>query len=220
MEAADGRTTRWQDYRVQRRRALVESTLRAVRAHGPLVGMDEIAAVAGTSKAVLYRHFTDRAGLYLAVADFVSEYICLRLAPRLERGGEIVELISETIDSYLELVELDENIYRFMLNRPHLPSTQDPVTGVSEHIGAEIALAIARDCQERNIASYMAVTWGNAIAGAVLAVTNVWLTTVDRPPRHTVVAQVTALFRPAFAAAGCGSKSDELSHQTPRNQGA
>ena len=36
--------------------------------------MDEIAAEAGTSKTVLYRHFADRAGLYLAVVESVDRW--------------------------------------------------------------------------------------------------------------------------------------------------
>ena len=58
----DGRSTRWDQHRAARRRELVEATLRAIREHGAAVGMDDIAAEAGTSKTVVYRHFTDRQG--------------------------------------------------------------------------------------------------------------------------------------------------------------
>lgn len=37
--------------------------------------MDEVAATARTSKTVFYRHFTDRAGLYTAVAERVDATI-------------------------------------------------------------------------------------------------------------------------------------------------
>ena len=66
MSTTDGRDTRWATHREQRRRELVEDTLRAIRKHGAGVGMDEIAAQAGTSKTVIYRHFGDRAGLIAA----------------------------------------------------------------------------------------------------------------------------------------------------------
>ena len=55
-----------------RREQLVEATLAAVGKHGAGVGMDEIAAEAGTSKTVVYRHFADRTELYVAVCTRVA----------------------------------------------------------------------------------------------------------------------------------------------------
>ena len=69
---SDGRDTRWAQHRLARRVELVEATLKAIRRHGAGVGMDEIAAEAGTSKTVIYRHFGDKAGLYLAVVEAVD----------------------------------------------------------------------------------------------------------------------------------------------------
>ena len=71
----DGRSSRWDGHRLARREELVEATLHAIREHGARVGMEEVAATARTSKTVFYRHFTDRAGLYLAVADRVDATI-------------------------------------------------------------------------------------------------------------------------------------------------
>ena len=71
----DGRSSRWDEHRLARRQELVEATLHAIREHGAGVGMDEVAATARTSKTVFYRHFTDRAGLYTAVAERVDATI-------------------------------------------------------------------------------------------------------------------------------------------------
>ena len=51
--AIDGRDTRWDQHRADRRRALVSDALRAIRVSGPGVGMEEIAARAVTSKTVI-----------------------------------------------------------------------------------------------------------------------------------------------------------------------
>ena len=50
----------------------MQASLAAVGKHGAGVGMDEIAAEAGTSKTVVYRHFADRAELYVAVCNLVA----------------------------------------------------------------------------------------------------------------------------------------------------
>ncbi len=96
----DGRNTRWEEHRRERRKALVEGALDAIRTHGPRVGMDEIATAAGTSKTVFYRHFADRAGLHRAVAERVDRIVLRDLARALgaatagiedDRGGQVAE---------------------------------------------------------------------------------------------------------------------------------
>src|ERR1700676_3545247 len=66
------RRDRWRGHREARREELVDAAVAAIRAHGAGVGMDEIAAQAGVSKPILYRHFIDRADLWLAVSRRVT----------------------------------------------------------------------------------------------------------------------------------------------------
>ena len=82
VQAPDGRRTRWEAHRRTRREELVDAAVRAIRMHGPGVGMDEVAAEAGTSKAAVYRYFTDRGELYLAVCTQVCERLVSQLTTR------------------------------------------------------------------------------------------------------------------------------------------
>ncbi|GMA37534.1 TetR/AcrR family transcriptional regulator [Demequina litorisediminis] len=118
--AIDGRDTRWDQHRTQRRRELVSDALRAIRVHGPGVGMDEIATRAGTSKTVIYRHFGDRAGLYAAVVESVHAYIRDGVTEALQASehGDLAHLTDTLADGYLGLVERDPYIYRFVMNGP------------------------------------------------------------------------------------------------------
>src|SRR5947209_3891593 len=77
----DARRERWRGHREARRAQLVQAAVRAIRAHGPGVGMGVIAAEAGVTKPVLYRMFTDRADLYLAVGQHMAADFLTRLAP-------------------------------------------------------------------------------------------------------------------------------------------
>ena len=56
----DGRTTRWDAHRDQRRAELVLAAVRAIDQHGPDAGIADIAAEAGVSRPVLYRYFADK----------------------------------------------------------------------------------------------------------------------------------------------------------------
>jgi hypothetical protein len=53
--AADGRSSRWELHRAERRRQLIKAARRAVTALGPGASMEDIAAAADTSKSVYYR---------------------------------------------------------------------------------------------------------------------------------------------------------------------
>lgn len=210
-QRTDGRDTRWAQHRAQRRRELVESTLRAIRAHGAAVGMDDIAAEARTSKTVIYRHFGGRTGLYLAVVEAVDQRILADLAATTADTDpdDIITLVAEMVDSYLQLVERDREIYRFVVTRPMVdgPVEHDPVSDLTGHIGAEVTAAISGYLRRRGRDDSCSRTWGHGIVGFIRAATDHWLASDSPGDRGQVVADVTALFAPAFPpAARSGSR--------------
>lgn len=176
----DGRDTRWTAHRLQRRRELVESALRAIRRHGATVGMDGIAAEAGTSKPVIYRHFGDRPGLYRAVVEKVAQFILDDLRTSVDwdttfdgAGDNLTRLIRDLTHSYLRLVQRDPEIYRFVVSRPLVDGddADDPVTGLTMRIGGRIAELLRAD----GVGADRADTWGHGIVGCVRAATDQWL---------------------------------------------
>jgi AcrR family transcriptional regulator len=205
----DGRDTRWAEHRLTRRAALVESTLKAIRRHGAGVGMDEIAAEAATSKTVLYRHFGDKAGLYLAVVAAVDELILHDLgnalgatdasapagagAPPL--GESPRSLVSAVVDGYLRLVERDPEVYRFVVTRPLLdrPVADDPVAGLTTRIGDQVATLLAARLRGQGQDPTPAPTWAHSLVGLVRAAADHWVSQPDPVPRPELVRQVTAL---------------------------
>ena len=105
---------------MKRRGQLVEAALKAIQRHGAGVGMDEVAATAGTSKTVLYRHLGDRAGLYRAVVEAVDETILADLAAARASGDDVVSRIAAMVRSYLFMVERDPEIYRQVEQLPEV----------------------------------------------------------------------------------------------------
>lgn len=194
---SDGRATRWTAHNAQRRHELVEATLRAIRKHGAGVGMDEIAAAAGTSKTVFYRHFGDRTGLYNAVVESVHAFILGNLSAPLAAGGSPSELVTELADAYLAVVEADIEIYRFVAHRPG--DSPDPVLGITNRIGDAVAASFANWLLEQGQDPAPANTWGHGVTGFVWAVADRWILTELRRPRADIVAFVGRLFEPAFA---------------------
>ena len=132
-EAADDRDrrdSRWDEHRRDRaREQLVEATLAAVGKHGAGVGMDEIAAEAGTSKTVVYRHFADRAELYVAVCNRVAVAAAAEAAGRdREQPASPAQMVAAAIDTYLAFLEADPELYRFVVHQQALDRpTSDPI---------------------------------------------------------------------------------------------
>ncbi|WP_061965788.1 TetR/AcrR family transcriptional regulator [Demequina aurantiaca] len=200
----DGRNTRWDAHRISRRQELVSHALRAIRVNGAGVGMDEIAARAGTSKTVFYRHFGDRAGLYEAVVESVHDYIEQGLTTAIaEHEPENLDHLASTLaDAYLLLVERDPHIYRFVMNGP-TPGTSsaDPLGSMPMRIGDFVGGVILASPGAAGVSVECAATWGHGLVGFIRAVADRWMDSAQREPRDLVVDHISRLFAPAFAGA-------------------
>src|SRR3954470_5372660 len=97
----DRRDSRWDEHRRARREQLVDATLAAVGRHGAGVGMDEIAAEAGTSKTVVYRHFADRNELYVAVCSEVAGRLLAELRTAMQSSSYPQQMTAAAIETYL-----------------------------------------------------------------------------------------------------------------------
>lgn len=200
---SDGRSTRWDAHRATRRRELVDATLRAIRAHGATVGMDEIAATAGTSKTVIYRHFSDRRGLYAAVCESVDARILRDLGTVMGLGADLAgaqdaaprDLVRAAIDCYLGLVEKDPEVYRFVVSAPLLdtPSEGDPARPVTSHITDQLAVVVAGALRAAGRDDSAATVWAAGVVGMVRAAADRWLSDPGSMPRSTLTEHLTDL---------------------------
>ncbi|WFG44058.1 TetR family transcriptional regulator [Pseudonocardia alni] len=213
----DRRDSRWDAHREQRRVALVGSAIGAIRRHGAGIGMDEIAASAGTSKTVIYRHFGDRAGLYTAICESVAGVLLTEVrratAEALSDAGRGPRAaVAAGIDAYLRLIEIDPELYRFVVQRPLLTQgttrraptadtgpteTSDPVNDLVTVIGDEVAVVIAGNLGTATGTGTdpraAARIWGHAIVGLVRGAADDWLARPDGTPRERIAAHLTDL---------------------------
>ena len=71
----------------RRRRELLEAANRVVLRDGPEASMNAIAAEAGITKPILYRHFGDKNGLYRALAQRHTDALLATLREALDQPG-------------------------------------------------------------------------------------------------------------------------------------
>ena len=191
----DRRDSRWDEHRRNRRDELVEATLAAVAKHGPGVGMDEIAAEAGTSKTVVYRHFADRAELYVAVCNRVAAQLLPKLRAAIEQTSSSPrEMVAAAIDTYLAFIEADPELYRFVVHQQALERpTADPVSSLSDLVGEQASAAISVALHQAGRDAMAAAPWGHGVVGLVRSAADWWLR-ADRPMlRSELAAHLTDL---------------------------
>jgi AcrR family transcriptional regulator len=199
-EPRDRRDSRWDAHRRARREQLVEATLAAVGKHGAGVGMDEIAAEAGTSKTVVYRHFADRSELHVAVCARVAEQLTRRLREAMADTEHPRQMLAVAVETYLAFLEADPEVYRFVVHqqlpdRPVDPAGRpvDPISNLSGLVGHEAAALMAVTLRRAGRDPAAAEPWGHGLVGLIRSAGDWWVQ-ADRPmPRAELAAHLTDL---------------------------
>ncbi|MFC4951241.1 TetR family transcriptional regulator [Pseudonocardia sp. GCM10023141] len=220
----DKRASRWDAHRQERRVALVDAAILAIREHGAGVGMDEVAAQAATSKTVVYRHFATRTLLYVAVCARVADVLLGQIREAVTGAAGPRDQVAAGIEAYLRLIEHDPEVYRFVVHRPlvdrplvdtatgHGPDPApepDPVADLVTVIGDEAAAVIAEQLRRTGAATVAAVPWGHGLVGLVRGAADNWLV---RPAGMTRAELATHLTDLAWAGiSGVLAASEEQS---------
>jgi AcrR family transcriptional regulator len=171
----------------RRRRELLEAADRVVLRDGPGASMNAIAAEAGITKPILYRHFGDKGGLYRALAKRHTDALLDSLRAALDAPAERRARVEATLDTYLAAIEARPQVYRFLMH-PAEDRQESAEQGfdVGRHsapllrrLGEEMAKVIAERVDLGPDGEQLARVWGHGIVGMMYAAGDWWLG--DRP---------------------------------------
>jgi AcrR family transcriptional regulator len=188
-----------------RRAELLDAAERVIRARGPEVGMDDIAAEIGLTKPAVYRSLGDKADLTAALGQRVSTRLAEQLAAALATPvddvtdtAQVRASVASCIDVFCRFVDEDTNLYRFIVHGSaglrHTGVMDKPlVVNLGELIRASLADSARRVGADPKVAS----TWAYAMIGAVFAATEHWLHHQDIS-RAELVSRLAALVSPAL----------------------
>ncbi len=200
--AVDGRASRWQSHREERRRELIKSARRAVHALGSEASMEDIAAAAGTSKSVFYRYFGDKAGLQQAVGEVVLSQMQRRIQEAAQSAQTPREGLFAMVSAYLQMAETSPNVYTFVTRHAageaETASPSISTAGALSHFFAAISDMIAKPMRnhlgggqdKEAVIGY----WPNAAIGLVRNAGEQWLASPPgpaKPDQEAMARQIT-----------------------------
>lgn len=183
--------------RAARREELLDAADRIVRRDGPAASMAAIAAEAGISKPILYRHFGDKSGLYAALADRYTGLLLGELESALRAGRTRRDRVERTIGAYLSVIEDQPQVYRFLVHSDEAAPAQSQVRSFTRRLSGLLATGIA---DELSAPGLRAAAWAHGIVGMVQAAGDWWLDS-GAGTREELVQELTDLLFGAYGAA-------------------
>ncbi len=136
---ADGRDTRWNDHRLQRRDLILAASLTCIERDGVGVGVAAIADEAGLPRSVVYRLFRDREDLDEQIRTRIIEEMMLDLAPALDPRGTAYDAVGHAVRTYVAWVDRRPRLHQFL----GTGSATKPKTGSRVVTGTRTAVALA-----------------------------------------------------------------------------
>lgn len=173
----DARRDRWREHRVARRAEFVEAALKALDEHGPDLAMEDVAVAAGVTKPVLYRHFEDKADLYVALGQRGTELLFSRLVPAINAELAPVPRIRMALDAFFTVIEEHPNLYRLLARGSFTEkATESDVVAEDKELIATALTALLGDYMRMfGMDSGAAEPWAYGIVGMVQNTGEWWL---------------------------------------------
>ena len=194
--------------REERRQALLDAATDAVRRHGQAVSMEELAAEAGVTKPILYRHFGDRRGLILALGERFSAQLLTELQTALTaRPDDPRQTVVATIDAFLRFVEDDPEVYRFLVQRTTVEQKEaaEALDTFLRTVSQQVALVLGEQLRAIGRDSGGAEPLAHGIVGMVYAAGDWWLER-QTMTRQTLVDYLATLLWGGLEGLGLGSE--------------
>jgi AcrR family transcriptional regulator len=199
--------------RAERRAELLEAAIRAIRRGSQSLSMNDLAAEAGITKPILYRHFGDRRGLVNAitlhlvaqltdftearvreVSDGADRSVIEQIVPAPTDDAESVRrFLKALVRSYFVSAESEPELFRFVMQEAGfrtLAAELHPEAPPGSYLGHTIARLLGPLMQDQGGDSTSADLLGQALAGAVESSVR-WWTEASEPKRQEIAETLT-----------------------------
>ncbi|WP_223162706.1 TetR/AcrR family transcriptional regulator [Nocardioides antri] len=134
---ADGRSTRWDDHKAERRERILDAAIDLVARDGGAVAVRDIADAAQVPRSVVYRIFRDRDDLDEQLRTEIVVRLMDVMAPKLAPSGTVHEALTDAVTTYVDWVAGHPLLHQFL----GTGSTKRRTTGSRVVTGTRTAIA-------------------------------------------------------------------------------
>jgi AcrR family transcriptional regulator len=170
---SDGRTTRWDDHRTQRRAEFVQAAVRTIDTVGPDASIADMAAEAGVSKPVLYRYFADKGELHAAVGAWGAELILERVIAAVLSPVTAQDRVTAGVTAYIDTIAEHPQVF-LLLSRQHANGV-DPLADGKSLIATKLARILGDVLRQLGGDAGAAEPWAYGVVGIGAEVGQWWL---------------------------------------------
>ncbi|MCM6775480.1 TetR/AcrR family transcriptional regulator [Nocardia sp. CDC159] len=169
----DGRTTRWNGHKQQRRAEVLDAAMTVIEENGVDVSVQQIADRLRLPRPVVYRHFDGRADLDEQIRRRILESLLAELMPTLRADGTLKDAVRGAVGTYVGWVERHPNLHHFLAgDAPQRDSAA--LAGARDRIGGRLADLFATSLARFGIDPNRARPMAFGIIGFVDGVVNSW----------------------------------------------
>lgn len=193
--APDGRDERWAAHREERRAQILDAAIAVIERtpEGEEIHVRQIAQEAGLGRAVVYRHFADKADLDRAVQRRILELLMAELLPAFELSGSIEQIIGRIVHAYVAWADEHPALHRIGAAESQDAERLDNVMQTTREIGDLItslvttgALLLEVELNEEDRDLLEPLVFG--IVGQAVGTVRFWLARSKRTPEVDVLA--------------------------------
>lgn len=163
--------------RAVRREEFLDAADHAIRRDGAGVTMADVAAAAGVTKPVLYRHVTDKGDLVQALAVRYAARIESLVEEGTSAADDPLVMIERTIDAYLTFIESEPEIYAFLVHRVPVdaPGMAEYLQRFTAQLADRISVIVAEELARVGKDTAGAEAFAHGMVGMVQATGEWWL---------------------------------------------
>ncbi len=164
--------------------------------------MVDIAREAGVTKVVLYRYFTNKGGLYQALAERYVRELMGELRAGLASATEPSARLVATVDAYVAFIERNREGYDFLMHRAvrEGPEAQATVAGFMRGVAREVGDVLQSEISRIGYDPAPSQAWAHGLVGMVHLATDWWLEQREVSREQLVDYLVTLLSHGLFGA--------------------
>lgn len=134
--------------------------------------MDDMATAMGTSKSIVYRYFTDKAGLQAAVGSTVLAELAQAFSAAAEGAGPPRDRLRAMVDVYISMATRSANVYRFVTR---IETDTGSISTFVTRVQGYLARLLRQVLAENDADLRLAVPWAAGVVGFVRGAGEQWL---------------------------------------------